>query len=77
MVLIHVIRNPFDNITTRARGGSHVLREVDDELLLKTIHDHFNDVETISKIKKENKFPRYFFSDMDNDCCIISKRSNC
>lgn len=57
MLLVHVIRNPFDNITTRARGGSHVLREVDDELLLKSIHEHFNDVETISKIKKENKFP--------------------
>lgn len=57
MVLIHVIRNPFDNITTRARGGSHVLREVNDELLLQSIQDHFRDVETISKIKKENKFP--------------------
>ncbi len=57
MLLIHVVRNPFDNITTRARGGSHIMREVNDELLLKSINDHFNDVETISKIKKENKFP--------------------
>lgn len=57
MLLVHVIRNPFDNITTRARGGSHVLREVNDELLLKSIQEHFNDVETINKIKKENKFP--------------------
>lgn len=56
IILIHVIRNPFDNITTRARGGSHVLREVNDELLLKTITAHFNDVEAISRIKKENKF---------------------
>jgi hypothetical protein len=56
MVLIHVIRNPFDNITTRARGGSHVMREVNDELLLESIQKHFRDVETISKIKKENKF---------------------
>ena len=48
--------NPFDNITTCARGGSHVLREVNDELLLQSIQDHFRDVETISKIKKENKF---------------------
>jgi hypothetical protein len=57
MKLIHVIRNPFDNITTRARGGSHILREVNDELLLATIEEHFRDVETISKIKNENKFP--------------------
>jgi hypothetical protein len=57
MVLIHVIRNPFDNITTRARGGSHVMREVNDELLLATIEEHFRDVEIISKIKKESKFP--------------------
>jgi hypothetical protein len=57
MVLIHVIRNPFDNITTRARGGSHVMREVNDEVLLQSIQKHFRDVETISKIKKENKFP--------------------
>ena len=57
MVLIHVIRNPYDNITTRARGGSHVLREVNDDLLLKTIEEHFSDIETIIKIKKENKFP--------------------
>jgi len=57
IVLLHVIRNPFDNITTRARGGSHRLGEVDDELLLKNINEHFGDVETINKIKKENKFP--------------------
>lgn len=56
MALIHVIRNPFDNITTRAHGGRHIMRKVDDEILLKTIKEHFNDVETISKIKKENKF---------------------
>jgi hypothetical protein len=57
ILLLHVIRNPFDNITTRARGGSHVLREVDDALLLEHIKRHFTLVETIQRIKTEFKFP--------------------
>ncbi|MEP5568690.1 MAG: sulfotransferase [Halioglobus sp.] len=47
---LHVIRNPFDNISTRAMGGALNKNAVDTEQLQKSIDDHFDDIETNWKI---------------------------
>jgi hypothetical protein len=50
--LIHVIRNPFDNITTMARGGSHVNEKITNEKVMHAISRYFLFVKTVNKIKK-------------------------
>jgi len=57
--IIHIIRNPFDNITTRARGGNLNQKEVSREKLFKNIDLHFKDTETIHRIKQSGKFDIY------------------
>jgi len=54
--IIHIIRNPFDNITTRARGGNMNNKEVTPEILFKNIELHFKDTETINRVKQSGKF---------------------
>ena len=54
--LIIVHRNPFDNIATRARGGNYYRRKPSTERINKEIIRHFRDVETIDKIKKQQKY---------------------
>ena len=50
---IHVIRNPYDTITTSARGGNQLLRKVTNSYLKKKIGMHFFLVKTVDKLKKE------------------------
>ena len=57
--IIHIIRNPFDNIATRARGGNYYNREVNREGLQREIERHFKEVEAIDHIRKENKHEIY------------------
>lgn len=45
--MVHVIRNPFDIITTRARGGNLVLAEVNEDILTKAADDFFREAETV------------------------------
>ncbi|MGM0613277.1 MAG: sulfotransferase family protein [Bacteroidota bacterium] len=54
--LIIVHRNPFDNIATRARGGNYYRRKPSTDHINKEITRHFRDVETIDKIKKQQKY---------------------
>lgn len=58
--LIHVIRNPFDNITTLARkGGDSVVREVTDEIFEESIKRYFLEVAAVQRIKDEIKHPMF------------------
>ncbi len=50
--LIHVIRNPFDNIATRARRGNLVKRDVNYKMLSQEIDKHFREVRTVEKLKE-------------------------
>lgn len=54
--VIHVTRNPFDNIATRARGGNYYQRDVNLEKLKTEIQRHFNEVEAINKAKQYEGF---------------------
>ena len=53
--IIHVMRNPFDNIATRGRGT--VRREVNIPLLEKMIERHLEDARLIQEIKESGKYP--------------------
>jgi len=53
--VIHIVRNPFDNIATRARGGNERQREVDEGRLIRTIKRHFLDIETVHQVKKSGR----------------------
>ncbi len=57
VILIH--RNPFDNITTRARGGNYYQRDASQKRLLHEIDQHFRDVETIAEIRKRKDLEFY------------------
>lgn len=57
--LIHIVRNPFDNIATRARGGSDKNKEATPEDLKREIDRHFREVETISRIRQEGRYEMY------------------
>jgi len=57
--IIHIIRNPFDNIATRARGGNYYNREVNKEGLHREIERHFVEVEGIERIRKKNRYAIY------------------
>lgn len=52
---IHVIRNPYDMITTEARGGNNVLKNITAEDLKKKSQIFFDKVETIEKIKQSGQ----------------------
>jgi hypothetical protein len=54
--IIHTVRNPFDNISTRARKGNEVRRNVSPVLLEEAIHNHFRAVDCIASLKKQNRF---------------------
>lgn len=54
--IIHNQRNPFDNITTRARGGNIYQREVDEATLNEEIAKHFRDVATINRLQKSGNY---------------------
>lgn len=55
--IVHNVRNPYDNIATRARDGSLNPRKVDEQLLLRKIQAHFRDVETISHVLNQEQPP--------------------
>lgn len=57
VILIH--RNPFDNITTRARGGNYYQRNASQKRLLHEIEQHFKDVEIIADIRKRKDLEFY------------------
>ncbi|HDY67890.1 MAG TPA: sulfotransferase [Candidatus Scalindua sp.] len=50
---IHVIRNPYDTITTSTRAGNQVLKKVTSSDIKKTIDWHFSLVKMVDKLKKE------------------------
>ncbi len=54
--IIHNQRNPFDNITTRTRGGNEYLRETGEDELYKHINKHFKDVDTVARILENKQF---------------------
>lgn len=54
--LIHIIRNPYDNIATRARGKNINLQNPDSDDIKKAISFYFNQVETIARIKQTRKY---------------------
>lgn len=49
--MVHVTRNPFDIITTRARGGNLVLDQVGDKELRQAAEDFFLEADTVAMIK--------------------------
>ena len=48
---VHVVRNPYDNITTRARNGNLVKREVGEKRLREKIDRHFREVDTMARLR--------------------------
>lgn len=54
--IIHVYRNPFDNIATRARGGNHKNKPVSEDILYEEIRRHFRDIDTIEEIRQSGKY---------------------
>lgn len=71
--LIIVHRNPFDNIATRARGGNYYKYTPDNKDIQEEIDKHFNDVETISAVKKSGK---YEFIEMNHEEFISSPKKH-
>jgi len=57
--IIHIVRNPFDNIATRARGGNYYDREVTTDGLHTEIERHFREVEAIANIRKSDQYDIY------------------
>lgn len=51
LACVHVVRNPYDNITTRARGGNLVKREVDEKRLREKIDRHFGEVDAMARLR--------------------------
>ncbi len=49
--MVHVTRNPYDIITTRARGGNLVLEQVGEAELRKGAEDFFLEADTVAMIK--------------------------
>jgi hypothetical protein len=49
--IIHVVRNPYDNISTRARGGNLQRASPDQAALQATIDAHFRDVATNAEVE--------------------------
>ena len=49
---IHIMKNPYDAITTRASKSNKALKKVTTSHIKKTIDEYFLNVETVSKLKK-------------------------
>ena len=49
--MVHVTRNPFDIITTRARGGNLVMEQVGEAELRQGAEDFFLEADTVAMIK--------------------------
>ena len=49
--IIHVTRNPFDNVLTEARGGRRVLRAVEPERLRAAAEHYLAEVETVRRLR--------------------------
>ncbi len=49
--MVHVTRNPFDIITTRARGGNLVMEQVGEPELRQAADDFFLEADTVAMIK--------------------------
>ncbi len=50
--MVHVTRNPYDIITTRARGGNLVMDQVGEKELRQGADDFFLEADTVAMIKK-------------------------
>ena len=57
--IIHIVRNPFDNIATRARGGNYYDRAVTTRGLHTEIDRHFREVEAIDHIRQTDQYEIY------------------
>ena len=57
--IIHIVRNPFDNIATRARGGNYYDRAVTTDGLHTEIERHFREVEAIANIRQSDQYDIY------------------
>ncbi|MCF6171092.1 MAG: sulfotransferase [Bacteroidales bacterium] len=54
--ILHVYRNPFDNIASRSKGGNLNKRKFSVKILKNEIERHFVQVETNNKIRQEGRF---------------------
>jgi len=54
--ILHVYRNPFDNIASRSRGGKLNKKDSSLEVLKSDIEKHFVQLETNNKIRQEGRF---------------------
>lgn len=60
--IIHIYRNPFDNIATRARGGNYYNRRVTPARLHQEIARHFQEVEAVENIRQKKQYDIYELS---------------
>lgn len=70
--IIHVIRNPFDNIISRAQGGNSKNKEITKKKLERAINSHIKSIKVISNVKSISKYDildmkMENFSDAPND----------
>ena len=68
--MVHVTRNPFDIITTRARGGNLVLDQVGENELRKGAEDFFREAATVAWIKEQG----YHVIDVSHEDYIADPR---
>lgn len=54
--ILHVYRNPFDNIASRSKGGNLQKKEFSLKILKKDIERHFIQADVNSKIRKDGKY---------------------
>lgn len=54
--ILHVIRNPFDNITTKARKGAQRQLEASPEKLREVSDVYFRNIQMVEDLKKEGHF---------------------
>lgn len=52
---IHVLRNPYDIITTRAKRGRTKELELNDKVIMDTIEKYFRDVESVYMLKQSGE----------------------
>ena len=55
--MIHVVRNPFDNIVTRAMQGNDVRKKITPEAIRHNIDLHFRQADTNLRLIKDNRIP--------------------
>lgn len=68
--MVHVTRNPYDIITTRARGGNLVLEDVGVNELRKGAEDFFREADTVAWIKSEG----YRVIDVSHEAYILDPK---